>query len=144
MKKNSNFGLFSVAAAIVTGAVTSSSVYAGGGGSGWTICSAKEIGYSYQFRGYTQGLEIGETVDVFVNAMAGKEYGLYQVESIDLSQDIGIIELSYLPSRKHLNRGADFGSMKIEYLSSSALKDIRVTFTKNGLDKSSSATCITD
>ena len=103
-----------------------------------------EIGYIHSFRGYTQDLDIGETITVSVNAVGSEEYGLYLVESIDLSQDIGIIELNYVPNKKHADRGTDFGRMKIEYHSSSALKDIEVTFTKDGIDKSSSVTCITD
>jgi hypothetical protein len=89
-------------------------------------------------------LDIGETIKVSVNALGSEVYGLYLVESIDWSQDIGTIELSYVPNKKLSNRGTDFGRMKIEYLSDSALKDIEVTFTKDGIDKSSSATCITD
>ena len=145
MKQNEIFGFFTLIWAFaVGGALTSLTAFAGGGGSGWTRCSAMEIGYIYSFRGYTQDLDIGETITVSVNAVGSEEYGLYLVDSIDLSQDIGIIELNYVPNKKHADRGTDFGRMKIEYLSSSALKDIKVTFTKDGIDKSSSVTCITD
>jgi hypothetical protein len=145
MKRN-RLDRFSKTIWIVTlaGTLTSANVFAGGGGSGWTQCSAKEVGYTYSFRGYTQDLDVGEMLTVFVNTATSREYGQYLIEYIDLSQNIGTIELNYAPNENHTNRGTDFGHMKIEYLSSSALKDIRVTFTKDGHGKSSSVTCITD
>ena len=110
MKQNKIFGFFAVIWLFaVGGALTSLTAFAGGGGSGWTHCSAKEIGYIYSFRGYTQDLDIGETIKVSVNALGSEEYGLYLIESIDLSQDIGTIELNYVPNKKLANRGTDFG-----------------------------------
>jgi hypothetical protein len=129
----------------MTAAIASSSAFAGGGGSGWTQCYAKELGYIYSFSGYTQSLAIGETINVFTSSANNKEYGHYKINSIDQSQDIGIIELSHVPdTQNNVSQDTDFGNMKIEYFSDSALKDIKVTFTKNGLEQTSHVTCITD
>ena len=129
-------------------ALGSSNAFAGGGGSGWTQCYAKELGYSYSFSGYTQSLAVGKMMTVFTVSPNTKEYGYYRVDSIDLSQDVGTIELSHLPdtdTSPKVSTDTDFGNMKIEYFSNSAIKDIRVTFSKNGVDSVSNAvTCTTD
>lgn len=118
-----------------------SSAFAGGGGSGWTQCYAKELGCSYSFSGYTQSLAIGKTITVFT----AKEYGRYKIDSIDLSKDVGVIGLSHVPdTQSNASQDTDFGNMKIEYFSNSALKDIKVTFTKDGSDKTSNVTCRAD
>lgn len=122
-----------------------SSAFAGGGGSGWTQCYAKELGYIYSFSGYTQSLAVGKTITVFTNSPSTKEYGHYRINSIDLSQDIGVVELSHVPdTQSNASKDTDFGNMKVEYFSNSALKDIKVTFTKDGLDNTSNVNCITD
>lgn len=125
-------------------AIVSSSAIAGGGGSGWTQCYAKELGYSYYFNGYVQSLEVGEYLTVSTVSEADKKYSRYKVDFIDLSQDIGIVELSHAADDKNSSKDSDFGKMKIEYLSNSALSDIRVTFSKIGVNESSSVKCLTD
>lgn len=131
--------------AVLTVTLVSLSAFAGGGGSGWTHCYAKELGYIYSFSGYTQSLAVGKTITVFTNSLNNKVYGRYQINSIDLSQDIGVIELSHVPdTQSNASKDTDFGNMKIEYFSHSALNDIKVTFTKDGSDQTSNVTCITD
>lgn len=126
-------------------ALISSSAFAGGGGSGWTQCYAKELGYIYSFSGYTQSLAAGKTITVFTNSRSTKEYGHYKIDSIDFSQDVGVIKLSHVPdTRSNASKDTDFGNMKIEFFSNSALKDIKVTFTKDGLDRTGNALCTTD
>jgi hypothetical protein len=131
--------------ALLMGTAVGSSAFAGGGGSGWTQCYAKELGYIYSFSGYTQSLVVGKTITVFTNSPSTKEYGYYRINSIDLSQNVGVVELSHVPdTQSNASKDTDFGKMKIEYFSNSALKDIKVTFTKDGLDNTSNVNCITD
>ncbi len=126
-------------------ALVSSSAFAGGGGSGWTQCYAKELGYIYSFDGYTQSLTLGKTIMVFMSSPNSKEYGHYKIDSIDLSHNVGAVELSYVPdTQSSAAKDTDFGKMKIEYFSNSAVKDIKVTFTKEGRDNTSNVYCITD
>lgn len=126
-------------------ALASSSAFAGGGGSGWTQCYAKELGYAYSFNGYTQSLAVGKTITVFTNSPDTRKYGYYQITSMDLNSDVGVVELNHvLDAQPNASEDTDFGSMKIEYFSSSALKDIKVTITKDGSDQTSNVTCITD
>lgn len=90
-----------------------SSAFAGGGGSGWTQCYAKELGYIYSFSGYTQSLAVGKTITVFTNSPSTKEYGHYKIDAINLSQDVGAVELSHVPDvQSNASKDTDFGKMK--------------------------------
>ncbi|HWU44898.1 MAG TPA: hypothetical protein VN132_15705 [Bdellovibrio sp.] len=122
-------------------ALAGSSAFAGGGGIGWTQCYAKDLGLSYSFDGYTQSFAVGKIITVFTT----NEYGHYRINSVDLNGKVGVVELSHVPdSQNNAAKDTDFGNMKIEYFSNSALKDIQVTFTKDGLNKKSAVTCATD
>ena len=124
-------------------ALTSSFAFAGGGGSGSTQCYAQELGYIYSFSGYAQSLAVGKTLTVFKYSPGFNEYGHYQIDSLNLSQEVGVVELSYLPDTQgNASTDTNYGSMKIEYFSDSALKDIKVTFTKAGIQKTSNVTCV--
>ncbi len=126
-------------------ALMCTTAFAGGGGSGWTQCSAKELGYDYSFSGYTQSLALGKMITVFMNSPSAKEYGRYKIDFIDLSQDVGVVELSHVPeTQMNASKDTDFGKMKIEYFSNSAVKDIKVTFTKDGLNNTSNVLCMTE
>lgn len=130
---------------VVVMAFASLSAFAGGGGSGWTQCYANELGYAYSFSGYTQSLAVGKTITVWSTLPNAKQYGYYKIDSIDLNGDVGIVDLKHVADNStNVSIDTDFGNMKIEYFSNSALKDIKVTFTKEGLDKTSNVTCGTD
>ena len=132
---------------VLAGALTlTSTAFAGGGGTGWTQCYVKDVGLSYSFDGYTQSLSVGKKIIVFSVTDAQKEYGYYQIDSINLSSKVGVIELSHSPSDDTNNKSkdTDFGNMKIEYFSNSALKDIKVTFSKDGHSSAGEALCTTD
>lgn len=114
----------------------SSTAVAGGGGSGWTQCSISRMGLTYSFKSYIRSLQVGEIITVLTKVPDDKTFGLYVVDSIDLSKQVGVVELSHIlkhPFYAHSADNTDFGKMKIEYLSFSALKDIRVTFEKDGI-----------
>ena len=114
---------------------------AGGGGSGWTQCYIKELGLSYNFSGYTQSLTAGKVMTVFTSTT----YGHYRIDSIVNDQPVGVIKLSYVPdSQKSTNKDTNYGRMKIEYFSNSALKDIKVTFLKDGHTLMGNTTCMTN
>lgn len=67
MKKVLIKSVLSAAAALFT-----SNAFAGGGGSGWTQCNAKELGYTYSFSGYTQSLGVNKVITVFTSSSESK------------------------------------------------------------------------
>ena len=127
----------------LSSSLLSVSAFAGGGSRTWTYCNVKDLGLSYSFNRWISSLQVGDKLTVLP---ADGLYGLYKVEFIDLSLDIGVVELSHSLNPDYpADKNIDFGKMKIEYLSNSALKDIQVTFTKDGVEKvGSNVSCIAD
>lgn len=111
-----------------------------------TRCAAKEIEYRYDFKGYISTLSVGDSITVYNSLTSHQGYGSYRVDSLDLrSGQVGTVNLSHKPrSQNGITNEIDFGDMTIEYFSIHALKDIKVTFTKDSVKKSSWVNCTAD
>ncbi len=60
---------------------------------------------------------VGKTITVFTNSPSTKEYGHYKIDSIDLSQDVGVVELSHVPDTQSNASGLAPRSVEIDRVS---------------------------